>query len=106
MAYPVPFVNFRGIAAVFAVRNAMLFHPGLDIGPGDTQKRPQNQTSARHATASHAAQTAGSRAAQKVQQKGFSIVVGVVGHGNGVEPFRQKQLREPRIAQVAGRHLY
>ena len=53
----------------------------------------------------HAAEASEAGAAKEVQDEGFSVVIGVVRHGNGVEAMLDGNAREPTVAQFACSHL-
>ena len=54
---------------------------------------------------SHASEASEAGAAKEVQDEGFSVVVGVVRHGNGVEATLDGDACEPSVPQFACRHL-
>ena len=100
-----------GVGAVFAPGEIVFGGEGFDFGPGHAQKGPQQGNIDiirvwQKARGPHARDAFEARAAKKVQQQRFRVVVGIVRYRHGLVAMFAAQLAEPVVAQSPGRHLH
>ncbi len=98
-----------GIGGVGDVVLTVLFKESQYFAFAPRKERAHNAHLAVHAVdgiGCHAAKAAKSRAAHKVEQKGFGIVLHMVRHGYGGVAFFITKPGEPFVAQTACGHFY
>jgi hypothetical protein len=67
------------ICRILAEADFLLFAEGFDLRAGDTQKRAVNGEFAELSDRSHAPESGGSGASEKVEKTGLDLIIGMVG---------------------------
>lgn len=90
------------ITAIFAVALTDLGQVVINILPGQRQKRADDSQSAFPAQRPHPFQRAGTAAAEKFEEDGLSLIVGVVTEGDGIDPGLFSEIVKKAVAEEPG----